>query len=332
MVYTNTTVENVLPKLLEWFQSGQRVCLATLYHSYGTSPRPVGSQMAIAEDGRWFGYLSGGCAEQAIADEGVAAIKQKRNRSVRYGVGSPYLDIQLPCGAGVDVWFDQGIEQTQVETALAQVAARTLGGLQSDTLDLNSKPSLISSSKTSSLESELSSHSFRRWYVPRRRLYIIGAGPAVTALASLAAQADYELHILTPNEQTFDEVKGRGQNVSMLSDHSQIEALETDPWTSVVLMFHEHEREVKILSTFLQSDVVYIGALGSTRTHNIRLDLLKDEGLSAEQCARIHGPVGLQIQAKTPMEIAISILAELTLKYQEAAKPLLDWGQGEVVV
>ena len=87
----NITVENVLPKLLEWSHSGQGVCLATLYHSHGASPRPVGSQMAIAEDGQWFGYLSGGCAEQAIADEGVDVIKQAVNRSVRYGIGSAYF-------------------------------------------------------------------------------------------------------------------------------------------------------------------------------------------------------------------------------------------------
>jgi len=326
MDYTNNTVENVLPLLLEWIESGQRVCLATLYHSYGTSPRPVGSQMAIAENGCWFGYLSGGCVEQAIADEGVAVIKQEQNRSVRYGVGSPYLDIQLPCGAGVDVWFDQSIQKAQLEIALEKINSRRPNGFECDTTMISSQTVSVEPSLQ-----ELAPLSFRRWYVPRRRLYVIGAGPTVTSLASLAFAADYQLHILTPNQQTYEEIKLLGHNVSLLTSHSQIEALPTDAWTSVVLMFHEHERETQILSSFLQSDVVYIGALGSTRTHNIRLDLLKEANINSEQCARIHGPVGLQIQAKTSMEIAISILAELTLTYQQAAAPLLDWGNGEVV-
>lgn len=327
MAYPNVTVENVLPKLLEWSKAGKRICLATLYHSYGTSPRPRGSQMAIAEDGRWFGYLSGGCAEQAIADEGVSAIKQACNRSVRYGVGSPYLDIQLPCGAGIDVWFDQSIETKLIDNISGFINSRIQSGMRIDTTKMNCVASLASQA-----DGELSSHSFQRWYVPPRRLYIIGAGPGVAALTTLAGEADYLVEVLTPDPQTLDEVKQRTQRVSLLRDQTQVEALTTDPSTSVVLMFHEHERETKILNRFLQSDVAYIGALGSTRTHNIRLDLLKNANATAEQCKRIHGPVGLEIQAKTPMEIAISVLAELTLKYQQASTPLLEWGGGEVVV
>jgi len=327
MAYPNITVENVLPKLLEWSQAGQRVCLATLYHSYGTSPRPKGSQMAIAEDGRWFGYLSGGCAEQAIASEGVASIKSGRNRSVRYGVGSPYLDIQLPCGAGIDVWFDQGIELSLVKSTLEQVDARALTGLQCETLKHASQ-----TIAATQLGSDLGTHSFRRWYTPARRLYLIGAGPAVAALAVLAREADYSVEVLSPDEQTLSEAKKRDLKVSLLSDQAQIQALATDPWTSVVLMFHEHERETNILQRFLESDVAYIGALGSTRTHNARLDSLKAAGINSEQCARIHGPVGLEIQAKAPTEIAISVLAELTLKYQHSASPVLEWGGGEVLV
>jgi len=327
MAYPNIPVENVLPKLLEWGQAGQRVCLATLYHSYGTSPRPKGSQMAIAEDGRWFGYLSGGCAEQAIADEGVAVIAEARNRSVRYGVGSPYLDIQLPCGAGIDVWFDQGVSMALVQSMLEHVSGRSPTGMQCNTIEQTTPAMAVPQ-----LSKALSGHSFRRWYTPARRLYLIGAGPAVSALAALAREADYSVAVLSPDEQTLTEAKERGLQASRLNDQTQVQALATDPWTSVVLMFHEHERETNILMRFLDSDVAYIGALGSTRTHNARLDSLKAMGVSSEQCARIHGPVGLEIQAKAPTEIAISVLAELTLKYQQAALPILEWGGGEVMI
>ncbi len=327
MAQPKITVENVLPKLKEWSETGHRVCLATLYHSHGTSPRPVGSQMAICEDGRWFGYLSGGCAERAIAEEGIAAIKKGENRSARYGIGSPYLDIQLPCGAGIDVWFDQAIEVPQIDAVLGHLAQRALSALSNNTHCTHTGSICIASSKD-----RLPEFAFRRWYPPRRRLYLIGSGPAVVALSSLASEADYNVFVLTPDQQTFDEVRECTNQVYRLVDHSQVEALETDVWTSLVIMFHEHERETQILQTFLNRKLAYIGALGSTVTHKIRLEQLRGIGLSDEQCARVHGPVGLNINAKTPVEIGISILAELTLKYRQQSKPLLEWGGGDILV
>ena len=326
------TVENVLPKLLEWLHSGQRVCLATLYHSHGASPRPVGSQMAIAEDGQWFGYLSGGCAEQAIADEGVDVIKQAVNRSVRYGIGSAYLDIQLPCGAGIDVWFDQTIRESHIEVILDRLQARKLSALQCDAGQAATPARIVDFGSPLQLKEVLADSEFRRWYVPPRRLYIIGAGPAAVALAALASEADYRVYLLTPDQHTYQEVEKRAGRVELLKNHSQVEALQVDRWTSLVLMFHEHERETQILTTFLKYELAYIGALGSKQTHNHRLEQLKEHGLTPEQCAQVRGPVGLDIMARTPIEIAISVLAELTLKNQQQASPLLEWGGAEVAV
>ena len=326
------TVENVLPKLVEWSQLGQRVCLATLYYSHGTSPRPVGSQMAIAENGQWFGYLSGGCAEHAISEEGVDVIKQGRNRSVRYGIGSAYLDIQLPCGAGIDVWFDQTIQASHAEAVLSRLASRTLSALQCDTSAEDACPSIVDTSLTHETPSVLPRSSFQRWYAPPRRLYLIGAGPIVVALALLAWQADYSVVVLTPDQHTYNEVEQRVGSVELLKSHSQVEALQVDRWTSLVLMFHEHERETQILTTFLKHDLAYIGALGSKRTHRHRIEQLIENGFTLEQCQRVHGPVGLNIMARTPMEIAISVLAELTLENQQQASPLLSWGGAEVPI
>ena len=328
----NITVENVLPKLLEWSHSGQGVCLATLYHSHGASPRPVGSQMAIAEDGQWFGYLSGGCAEQAIADEGIEVIKQASNRSVRYGIGSAYLDIQLPCGAGIDVWFDQTIRESHIEIVLDRLEARKLSALQCDVGQIIKPSRVVDFGSPRQLNEVLPDSEFRRWYVPSRRLYIIGAGPAAVALAALANEADYSVYVLTPDLHTYHEVEKRAGRVELLKDHSQVETLQADPWTSLVLMFHEHERETQILKTFLKYELAYIGALGSKQTHSHRLEQLKANGVTPEQCAQVHGPVGLDIMARTPVEIAISVLAELTLKNQQQASPLLAWGGAEIIV
>lgn len=314
------SVENVLPKLLDWSEQGLAVCLATLYHADSTSPRPVGSQMAVAQNGQWFGYLSGGCAEQAIADEAVATINAKQNRTVRYGVGSPYLDIQLPCGAGIDVCFDQSLSDTIIRETLKQHQQRQVVGLETS-FEKNSQSKRINAGQLEPLKTS----TFRRWYMPQRRLIIIGAGPSVAALAALAMQADYQLQVFTPDQQTLNEVQQYTQSAELLENQAQIETLDCDAWTAVVLMFHEHERETKILQYFLNTDVYYIGALGSQLTQQIRLEHLRELGISESALSRVHGPVGLAIQARTPAEIALSILAELTIEYQLSATGLLQF-------
>ena len=283
--------------------------------------------MAIAEDGRWFGYLSGGCAEYAISCEGVSAIKEGENRSVRYGVGSPYLDIQLPCGAGIDIWFDQSFEPMAAETILQNLANRMPSYIQQP-IDVTDAVSVDIPKAVNRGSAGNKAHCprFRRWYFPKRLLYIVGTGPGVSALAALATEADYQVSVLTPDSRTLCESQPYTNQCDLLENHKQIESLHCDALTSVVLMFHEHERETEILRYFLSTDAVYIGALGSARSHGIRLDLLNDSGINASQAKRIHGPVGLRIHARTPIEIAISILAELTLEYQAAASPLLDLG------
>jgi len=314
------SVENVIPQLQQWALSGQRVCLATLFYADGSAPRPLGSQMAVAEDGSWYGYLSGGCAEAAIAAEACMAIKEGRSRAVRYGVGSSYLDIQLPCGAGIDIWFDQSIDAGIAGQLLNRMDARCVTGIETSMLPAAATSRVIDTNAKSIAESY-----FRRWYFPQRRLYVIGAGPGVAALSALASAADYAVTVLSPDRQTLAGVAHQSVNGELLQSQSQIDALACDPWTAVVLFFHEHEKETAILKFFLSTDVYYIGALGSRRTHRVRLELLRSDGVNAEDCERIHGPVGLDIAAQTPAEIAISVLAELTQSYQRAAPALLDW-------
>jgi len=320
MISQHVTVENVLPQLHKWALSGRRVCLATLVYADGSAPRPRGSQMAVADDGSWYGYLSGGCAEAAIAAEACTAIKEGRSRAVRYGVGSPYLDIQLPCGAGIDIWFDQSIDARITEQLLNRIDARCVTGIETSTL-----PAAVMSRVIDMNANSIAESCFRRWYFPQRRLYVIGAGPGVAALSALASAADYSVSVLSPDRQTLESLSHQSVNVELLQSQSQIDALACDPWTAVVLFFHEHEKETAILKFFLGTDVYYVGALGSRRTHAVRLELLRSNSVTEEDCERIHGPVGLDIDAQTPAEIAISVLAELTQTYQKAAPALLDW-------
>lgn len=320
---SNQTIDNVLPWLAVRAGEGQRTCLATLVYADGSSPRPCGAQMAIAEDGTFYGYLTGGCAETAIAEEGQRAINAGENSAVRFGIGSPYLDIQLPCGAGIDIWFDQTVSLALVDNAVERLRARQPVCVGTEVSPLAKSARIVAGAGAAPGE-------FMRWYYPTRRLYIVGAGPAVPALAKLAVAADYDTHVLSPDPLTLTAIDNEACSAETFTDISQIHALARDNHSAVVLLFHEHERETQLLKSFLDSDVYYIGALGSPRTQKIRLDLLLDAGVHPDSLQRIHGPVGLDIQAATPAEIAVAILAEMTIVFRAARHPLLEWSGGSL--
>jgi xanthine dehydrogenase accessory factor len=282
--------------------------------------------MAVAQDGSFRGYLSGGCAETAIAAEAVRAIATKKNFATRFGVGSPYLDIQLPCGAGIDIWFDHTITAALIDNVLQSVERR-----QPVCVETCVDP-LAGPAKIISPDSNTKAGSFRRWYYPDRRIYIVGTGPSVPALARLAIAANNELVVLSPDDRTLEELSALPVHATRLTSISQIQALDRDPFTALVLLFHEHERETEILKSFIHSDVYYIGALGSKRTQAIRLELLRAAGIEDEYVERIHGPVGLDIRSQTPEEIAISILAQMTSVYRTLEKPLIEWSGGALPV
>ncbi len=143
--------EDVLADLWAWHHHGLRAALVTLVGIEGAAPRPLGAQMAIAEDGRYVGYLSGGCLEQAIVLEAQDVIRSGSNRLVRYGKGSPYFDIRLPCGSGLDMYFDCSLSPELMGVMAVQRAARkgfvlksTLSGLPSEICTLRKGDSHVS--------------------------------------------------------------------------------------------------------------------------------------------------------------------------------------------
>lgn len=299
-----------LHALKDYLTAGSRACLVTLIRVDGSSPRPIGSQMVVSDTGDHEGYLTGGCAEAAIAGEALAGMTAGRNFGVRFGKGSPYMDIVLPCGSGIDIWFDTHPTLKVVNTLIEHQLARKRVALLTQ---------LRPTGSISTVETELhepSGNAFLRTYFPTRRLYIFGGGPVTHSLASLAQAAGYEVEVFTPDTRTLEYLTDQAVAVRRLIGTEQIIALPTDPWTAVVLLFHEHDRETALFERFLPSDVGYIGAIGSRVTHGNRLETLR--GIDLSQTSRIHGPIGLDIAAKSSNEIAISILAEMTLSFRKA--------------
>jgi xanthine dehydrogenase accessory factor len=301
--------ENVLPHLLDWRQQGLRTALATLVEIDGSFPRPLGAQMAIAANGSAAGFISGGCLESAIIAEAQDAIHERKNRLVRYGKGSKYFDIVLPCGSGVIVYFDTNPSSPLVAELLAELTARRPAGLVTSLAD--GKSVLIARDGAEALRTTRRGDLFARAYRPSLRLVIAGAGPAALLLARLAFTADMAVEILTPEDGLIDEASRQGFVVRRLLHGRSPPLLELDAWTAGVLLFHDHDWEAPLLPIFLSSECFYVGAIGGWRTREARQRTLAEIGVDKAAMTTLRTPAGMIPHAKQPVELAVSILAEI---------------------
>ena len=303
--------EFVLNDLKSWRQQGKRAALLTLYNTEPTGPRPTGSQMAISDAGDFTGFLSGGCVEGALVEEAKAAIIEGKNRSIRYGVNSPYFDIALPCGSAIDVFIDVEFSETHLEHIVSAMSDRLPVQLVtsmdngesvvSPLDDHDDRPQLV-----------LEGQTFNRLYRPSLRLIIAGKGPAVVSSAEIARASDIDVTVITSEDETATQCRNLGSKIARSLKPGDI-----DCWTAVATLFHEHELEGPVLSAALNSDAFYIGALGSRVTHAERIARLIDEGFSETNIARIKGPLGISIGSRNPPEIAISMVAEVLQVYRQ---------------
>lgn len=303
--------EYVLSDLRFWRQQGKRVALLTLYNTEPTGPRPTGSQMAISDAGDFTGFLSGGCVEGALVEETKTAIEERQNRSIRYGVNSPYFDIALPCGSAIDVFIDVRFSEDHLNTILAatsdrrpmQLITNMENGLSTVApLDGNGgRPQLV-----------LDGKEFNRLFRPPLRLVIAGKGPVIVSSTEIARASDIEVTVITSEDDTAERCKILGANITKSLKSSSI-----DDWTAIATLFHEHELEGPVLSAALNSDAFYIGALGSRVTHAERVERFFQAGYDETNIARIKGPLGISIGSRNPPEIAISLVAEVLQVYRQ---------------
>jgi xanthine dehydrogenase accessory factor len=266
----------VLDALPVWRAEGLKTALVTLVEISGSSPRPLGSQIAVAEDGRAKGAVTGGCVERSIVLDALAAIAAGQNRLERYGEGSRFKDLKLPCGSGITVHFDVGLSDEKVAALLQARAARTVAAY-----DIHAD-GLV----------------FEKIYEPQRRLVVAGQGNVMPWLEKLAAMTEYEVRVFSPDTNT-------------LTAPADFDAGLLDRYTAFVSLFHDHGFEPELLDKALASPVFYIGALGSRRAQAARLRALADRGWNPAMLGRIHGPIGLDIGARTPPEIAVAVVAEI---------------------
>lgn len=305
-------IEYVIPQLLEWLRAETPSALVTLVGVEGSSPRPVGSQMAVNINGEYVGHITPGCAEAAIVAEAVSYIVSGKNGCSRYGAGSKYIDVRLPCGSGIDVYFDTQVPIEIIERLNTHYVERQQASLVID-LAAHTHEVIDQGEERGDqhLREPRDQNLFTQHYEPRIRLVVAGKGPGVVSVARIAAELDWDVVAASPEPETLQRVQPLCREVLHLNHPDDFSSIRIDPWTASVLLFHDHEWEPPILVQVFRSAGFYIGALGSQNTHAMRTDLLRELGCDDNDINRISGPIGLDIGGRNPPEIALSIVAEI---------------------
>lgn len=297
----------VLDFALAALRAGKRAALVTLVGIEGSSPRPLGAQMAVASDGASVGYLSGGCLERAVVAQALEAMEAGASRLVRYGRGSDFLDIQLPCGSAITLHVDVTPTRTGLEDLDRAYRARRESTVSIGPVD----------------------HSGRlltRHYRPRTRLLVAGVGAAAVQVLRLGRATGLDTALLSPDEPTRAAGLLEGIQATPLRSTGHAAAFAADARTAVVLMFHDHDWEDELLAAALASEAFYIGAQGSRMVHAARRQRLAKAGFDAETIARIRGPAGLFHGGKNAGAVAASILAEIMEAEQHMFPSLVTLG------
>ncbi|MBB3163003.1 XdhC family protein [Rhizobium laguerreae] len=258
--------------------------LATLVEIRGGAARSLGAHMAVAADGRFCGYVSGGCVEAAVAAEALLAMAQGRDRMVKFGDGSPFFDIVLPCGGGITVAIHVLKDVGALRHVLDRLERRQAAAL----VYSGERQTLISVDPP--LRTCWTEGNFLTVYRPRTRVVVSGRTIEAQAVARLAEASGYDVI-----------VRGRGEGA----------ADTIDPFTAVVLLHHDLDAEAVILEAALHSPVFYIGALGSTRTHRRRVERLTALGFRRDDIDRIKAPIGMFGPTRDATSLALSVLADV---------------------
>jgi xanthine dehydrogenase accessory factor len=301
----------ILRQVVGWCEEGHRVTLATITRTWGSAPRPAGSVAAVRGDGRIAGSVSGGCVEDdLIARVRGGGIGTGTPRIVRYGVGADEAArFGLPCGGTLELVLEPVSTASRLPELLQRLAQ---GERVRRVLRLaDGQVALHAATRDDALR--LTTEVLETVHGPRWRLLLIGAGQLAQALATMAKALDYEVLVCDPREEYADGWAVPGVRLLRGMPDDVVLDLQPDAHTAVIALTHDPKLDDLALMEALRGAAFYVGAIGSRINQARRRERLAAHfGLSDGELARLHGPVGLKNGARTPAEIAVSILAELT--------------------
>ncbi|MDG2407279.1 MAG: XdhC/CoxI family protein [Paracoccaceae bacterium] len=311
--------ENIPEAVLAWHRCGTGAVLATVIQTWGSAPRRVGAQLGISGAGDIVGSVSGGCVEGAVAVEAIGALSEQKARVLEFGVSDgDAFAVGLACGGTIKILLEPVGEVLPADLLADLVSARHrreptayIVNLETGVrrLEITEQVAQFRMDRSEFLADE---QSFVAIHNPPLRLVIVGAVHIAQALVVMARLAGYDPILIDPRDSFASEARFPGETMVHDWPEDALKTLGLDSRTALVLLTHDPKLDDPAIKRALMSQVFYIGALGSKRTHTKRVERLAADGFKPAQIDRIHGPIGLDIGAAGPSEIAVSIMAEIT--------------------
>ena len=262
----------------------------------GGAAREVGSLALVDETGEMTGYLSNGCIDRDIQLQAMDALETKAKKLIRYGDGSRYVDLKLPCGGALTVLIDPAPDTQAIMDAVVGLNAR--------------RPVSLSFQSPLDADTQLS-RVFT--YEPRHRLVLAGRGAIFRAMAKIGASTGYEVHGLSPDEADLGAIRPvlAAEPTHLISPHTDNRLDQLDAHSAFLTLFHDHDWEPVLLKAALDTSAPFIGSLGSHRTHQMRKEALRQMSVADDSLTRLRGPIGLVPSLRDATSIAVSALAEV---------------------
>ena len=315
----------ILPTALKWHVSGIGAAVATVIRTWGSAPRPVGSQLAVSGEGDIIGSVSGGCVEGAVIIEALNTLKTGRNVILEYGVSDEdAFAVGLACGGNIQILVEPvgfGLSENIVADLVCRCQRREPVAYSIDiksgvnkviTLDINDGKKNVGTHTSGFYGAE-----FLVIYEKPLRMAVIGGVHIAQPLVSIARMSGFAVVVIDPRSTFLNAIRFPNVELSNLWPDEALKAFKPDSRTAIITLSHDPKIDDLGLIEALNSNCFYIGCLGSKKTHSKRLDRLSKIVNSDVCLSRLHGPIGLNIQSRTPTEIAISIMAEVIQSLRE---------------
>lgn len=310
-----------------WADKGLGLALATVVETWGSSPCPAGSQMVINAEAGFAGSVSGGCIETSVVSESLEVLKDQEFVLADYGVsGEVSFAAGLACGGSIKVMMEPLGQRLLDSLCGPRPAVRAVdldsgswaivrNGIAEGELplgdDILSGVAIVLAQERAQTIETGGRKIFLQPLIKRYRLFIIGAVRIAQALVPMATEAGFDVVIIDPRPIFSTEERFPGVQLIGKWPGDALEELGLDSFTGVVTLTHDAKPDDMALGLALRSDAFYIGALGSKKTHSARTERLQQAGYNEQEIGRIYAPIGMNIGARTPAEIAVSILAQV---------------------
>lgn len=343
-------MRDIIEDIAPWFEAGERFALATVTRTWSSSPRPIGASMAVSAAGEVVGSVSGGCVEGALYEACLEVLQSGTPQRVTYGVSDDdAFEVGLTCGGIIELFicavdaqsFPQFTDVRAAITGDKPIAVATMltqgetlgrrlvftpdentGSLGDDALDasvLADARGLLEQGRTRTLM--FGAHGERRMddvaifvesYAPAPRMIVFGAIDFAAAVARIGKFLGY--YVVVCDARGVFATKKRfpdADEIVVSWPHKYLQSIEVNEHTALCVLTHDPKFDIPLLEIALRTNAGYIGAMGSRKTHNVRLEKLREIGMTDAEIGRLRSPIGLDLGARTPEETAVSIAAEI---------------------